>query len=207
MRKTRIKAISIGAAISVAATGATSCGGDSVSADEYVGSICTAMGDYLETVVAGQASAQAALAGGSGDPAAAKEEVTTFLDEATSASEEAASEIEDAGTPDVENGEEIADAISAAFDGISQTFEDAQSAAEDLPTDSEESFASAAEEISTDLSESGEQITTGLESVGESSELEEAAANNSECQSVQSGAALGSTATGPTGADDTTTTP
>mgnify|MGYP000262277650 CR=1 FL=1 len=199
MKKTRVKAVSIGAAVALAATGAASCGGDSVSADEYVGSICTAMGDYIDTVVAGQASAQAALSGGTGDPAAAKEEVTSFLDEATTASEDAASEIEDAGTPDVENGEDIADAISSAFDGIAQTFADAQSAAEELPTDSEESFSAAAEEISTDLSESGDQITTGLESVGESSELESAAESNTECQSVQS-AALDAPATGTTGA-------
>ena len=204
MRRTRIKAISIGAAVALASTGVASCGGDSVSADEYVGSICTAMGDYLDTVVAGQASAQAALSGSTGDPAAAKEEVVGFLDEATAASEEAASEIEDAGQPDVENGEEIANAINEAFDGITQTFESAQASAEDLPTDSEESFASAAEEISTNLTESGEQISTGLESVGDSSELEEAAQNNTECQSVESGALAAPSATGATGADTTT---
>jgi hypothetical protein len=201
VRLTRIKALSIGSAIGLATMAISSCGGgDTVSADAYVGDICTAMGDYITTISEGQTEALSALSGGA-DPEEGKEQVTTFLDDATSASEEAASQIEDAGTPDVEDGEEIADAINAAFEGITTTFEDAQGAAEDLPTDSEESFQSAAQEISTDLTESSTQISEGLGEVQANQELTDAAENNSECQSLQTAGGI----TPPTGTTGTET--
>lgn len=197
MRKSRSKIIAAGAGVVLAGGALASCGGDSVSADEYVGTVCTAIGDYVESVQGGQ---QAVIAAAAGDlsPEEGKAQITSFIGDAAAATDEAATQIADAGTPDVENGEEAADAITAAFNGLSDAFAEAQSQAEALPTDSEESFQSGAEELSTNLQESSTAIGEGLNSVQENPELTDAAENNTECQSIQDAPTVGATgATGP----------
>ncbi len=116
MRRTRRRTIAIAGILVLSAATIASCGGDEVSADEYVGALCSATAGFSSTVVEGQAAVQEA-ASGTVSPEEGKAELTSFFEEADAAGEEAASQIEDAGVPDVENGEEIADALS---DGLRQ---------------------------------------------------------------------------------------
>jgi hypothetical protein len=195
VRDTRRTAIARAGLLALCSATIASCGGDEVGADEYVGALCSATAGFTSTVVEGQAAVQEAAAG-TVSPEDGKAELTSFFDDATAAGEQAASEVEDAGTPDVENGEEIADALSTAFDNVSAALSDAASDVDALPTDSEESFQNAAEELSTSFQDDVSSIGEGLDQLGESPELESAAEANSECQSLESGIA---TPTGTTG--------
>ena len=196
MSSARGKSIAILGALAVSAGSIAACGGeDTVSADEYVGSLCSAAGGFTITVVEGQTALQEA-ASGDATPEEGKEQLSSFFDEAATAGEEAASQIEDAGVPDVENGEEIADALSAAFDEVAAALSGAQEDVESLPTDSDESFRSAAEELGSSFEEQVSSIGDGLSELGESSELESAAESNEECTSLQSGIAAPAGTTG-----------
>jgi len=176
-------------ALMVAAGALAGCGGgDTVSADEYVGSLCSAAGNFTTTLVEGQ-SALLEAASGDATPEESKERLGSFFDDASSAAGDAASEIEDAGVPDVDNGEEIADALSTAFDDVAEALSGAQEQVDALPTDSEESFRSAAEELSTSFQDDVSSIGEGLSELGESPELESAAQSNEECTSLQAGIA------------------
>lgn len=161
-------------------------GGDTVSADEYVGSLCAAAGNFSTTLVEGQ-TALLEVASGDATPEEGKEELTSFFDEAASAAEDAAGQIEDAGVPDVENGEEIADALATAFDDVAAALSDARGEVESLPTDSDQAFRDAAEELSASFQDDVSSIGDGLSELGESPELESAAESNEECTSLQSG--------------------
>ncbi len=194
MSKKRTKIIALAAGAVLASGVIAACGGDEVSPDEYVGSLCTAFGDFQSTLAEGQATVQQAAAGGL-DPEAGKEQLSSFFSEAAAASEEAANEVEEAGTPDVENGEQIAEAIGAAFGGITQALEQAQTEIEALPTESEESFATAAQNLATNLQDSVGQVGEGLEQVAQSPELEQAAEENEACQELEASAASGVTGT------------
>ena len=197
MTKARIKAVAIAGTLALSSGLVAACGGgDEVSADEYVGSLCTAASGFTTTVVEGQTALQEA-AGGDLTPEEGKERLSSFFADATEAGEQAASEIEDAGVPDVENGEEIADALSTAFDSVATALSDAQDDVEALPTDADESFQGAAEELATSFQEDVSSVGEGLSEIGQSSDLEAAAESNSECQSLEAGIAA---PTGTTGA-------
>ena len=196
MTKARTKAIAIVGTLALASGLIAACGGgDEVSADEYVGSLCTAASGFTTTVVEGQSALQEA-AGGDLSPEEGKEQLSSFFADATEAGEQAASEIEEAGVPDVENGEEIADALTTAFNDVSTALSDAQEDVEALPTDSDEAFQSAAEELGTSFQDNVSSVGEGLSEIGESSELESAAESNSECQSLESGIAAPTGTTG-----------
>ena len=187
MTNPRKKTIAMVGALALASGTIAACGGDdTVSADEYVGSLCSAAGEFTTTVVEGQSALQEAAAG---DISAeeGKEQLSSFFEDATSAGETAATEIEDAGVPDVENGEEIAEALSTAFGEVATALSDAQEDVDALPTDSDEAFQSGAEELATTFQDDVSSIGEGLSSLGESSELETAAEENSECQALETG--------------------
>lgn len=187
MSAARTRAAALAAALALSSGLIAACGGgDEVSADEYVGSLCSAAAGFTTTVVEGQAALQEA-AGGDITPEQGKEQLSAFFADATEAGETAASEIEDAGVPDVENGEEIADALSTAFGEVADALAGAQEEVDALPTDSEESFQSAAQELATSFQDDVSSIGEGLTELGESPELESAAEENSECQSLESG--------------------
>jgi hypothetical protein len=195
VRKSRSGAIAIAGIVVLSSATIASCGGDEVSADEYVGALCSATAGLTSTVVEGQAAVREAAAG-TVSPDEGKEELTGFFEDATAAAEQAASEVEDAGTPDVENGEEIAGALSTAFDNVSAALADAASDVDALPTESEESFQAAAEELSTSFQDDVSSIGEGMDELAESPELESAAEANSECQSLESGIATPAGTTG-----------
>ena len=196
MMKARTRTIAVVGTLALSSGLIAACGGDDkVSADEYVGSLCTAASGFTTTVVEGQTALQDA-AGGDLTPEEGKEQLSSFFADATDAGETAASEIEEAGVPDVENGEEIAEALSTAFDNVSTALADAQDDVEALPTDSDESFQSAAEALATSFQEDVSSVGEGLSEIGESSELESAAESNSDCQSLESGIAAPTGTTG-----------
>jgi hypothetical protein len=190
------KTIAVFGALALSTATIAACGGgDEVSADEYVGSICSAVSGLTTTIIDGQTALQEAAAGDI-SPEDGKEQLQSFFDDATSAADTAASDISDAGTPDVENGEEISETITTAFEDLSTALGDASDDVEALPTDSEEDFQSGAEELGTSFQEQASAIGEGVNDLGDAPELESAAEDNSECQSLESGISAPSGTTG-----------
>jgi hypothetical protein len=158
-----------------------SCGGDAVPPDEYASELCGALGNWVTTL---QEDAQG-LASVGASPEQGKEAITNFLDNTIENTDEAIGEIEDIGVPDVENGEEVHNAIVDALEQAQSTFEDALSEAEDLPTDSQQAFRAAAQEIGTSISGAQGEIQSTLTEVEPAEELDEAFNDEESCQQMQ----------------------
>jgi hypothetical protein len=170
------------ASVSIAAgCGDDDDGGDTVSAETYVGGVCTAMSDMIGVVQEGReelADVEQAT------PEQGRDLMVGFLGDAAGAVESARTAIEDVGTPDVEGGEEVHTAITGALGDLQTTFEDALASAEDISTESEEAFQTEAQELASTIQESSDQISESLGEVGENQELSDAADQVEACQEL-----------------------
>ena len=170
--------------IAAAALAVSACGGDDgddkVSASDYANDVCTAFQEFGEAVQSGQGELDSSLTANS-SPQEGKDALATFFDAAVDASDQLVQDIEDAGTPDVENGEEAADAMQQIADEANSQFEDARQEVDQLPTDSPQSFARAARELRSDMQAATEDIGQGVREV-DSPDLEEAFEEESACQ-------------------------
>lgn len=171
----------VGLVVAVGCGGDDDGGGDTVSADEYVGSVCTAISDMVGVLQGSQTELQDAL---SGDPEQGKELLVSFLQDSADTVGAAADDLEAAGTPDVDNGEEIAETIPAAFSDLETAISDAASQAEDISTDSPAEFAEQAQEVGTAVQQAGDQIGASLDELATSDELEAAAEESEACQEI-----------------------
>lgn len=176
-------------AVAAVAALAVGCGGDDgddgggggdVSAADYVNDVCASLSDLGSAIEEGQGELQGALT----TPEEGRRVIIDFLDGAAASAEGALSSIEGAGVPDVEDGQQAADAIAAAIDETQRTFEDARSEAEDISTGSEAAFATDAQEIAGAIEESSEQIQESLTEVGDHEELADAAEDADACQEL-----------------------
>lgn len=136
-------------------------GGETVGAETYASGICGALNDWQSAIQARSSSLTEGLSEDT-TPEQGKELLGSFLDDVIGETETMISAVDDAGVPDVENGEEISEALNNAFDDALAALEDARGQVDDLPTDSGESFQTAASSlggsISTSLGEIGGQI-------------------------------------------------
>lgn len=176
--------------VAIAALGvvAAGCGGDdddggdeTVSAETYVGEVCTAMAQMIGVVQEGQTELSDVQ---QATPEEGRDLLVEFLGDAAAAVESARGAIEDAGAPDVEGGEEVQTGINSALGDLQTTFEDALASAEDISTESEQAFQSEAQQIATTVQESSTEISTSLGEVGENEELSEAADQVEACQEL-----------------------
>lgn len=184
----------LGSALALTAGVVAGCGGDDgdgVEPDAFVGDVCSAFDDFQSTLSEGVGAISAV---GQADPEEGKELLVDFFDEGAAAASELTGEIENAGAPDVEGGEETADAVQEATRGLADALERARDQAEDLPTDSPEAFRSGAEELNEEFQASVDEVGEATDEIEENAELEEAAEENPECQQLESGT------TGTTGA-------
>ena len=176
-------AISLVGLVAIAGCGGDDDGGsdDTVSADEYVSSVCLAINDMAGVLEGSQTELQDAL---SGDPEQGKDLLVGFLSDAADTVGGVREDLEAAGVPDVDSGEEIADALPAAFGELETVMADAATEAEDIPTDDPAAFAEAAQGVGSTIQEAGTQIGESLDELATSEELETAAAESEDCQSL-----------------------
>ena len=168
------------AAVLVTACGDDEGGDEKVAVGDFASDICTSFTDWSESIRDRQGELERDL-----DPQASPQEgkdaLEGFLDHAVDASDQLVEDVEGAGTPDTENGEDVADALQGAAEDARSKLEDAQADLEDLPTDSPEAFTAAADEF-------GNEVRTALEGVGEgieeidTPELDKAIDEESACQ-------------------------
>lgn len=160
--------------------GCGSSGAPKVTPQAYVRSVCSAISPLERDVV----TRSSALGGSTAtDATQAKTTLQEFLTAVEQDADHALTRIRGAGTPDIENGKAVSDAIVKTFTQLRDTMRGAVSKASSLPTDSASSFNTAAHALTVSVKGS----LTGIDASGLSDpDLEKAAANEPACQSLRS---------------------
>jgi hypothetical protein len=167
------------AALAVSACGDDD-GGDKVGVGDFANDICTAFTDWTEAIQARQSELQSGLDPGA-SPQEGKEALQGFLDDAVEASEQLVEDVDGAGTPDIDNGEEAADALQGAAENARDKLEEAQENAEELPTDTPEAFKQAADDFGNEVRSALQGVGDGLEEI-DTPDLDKAIDEESACQ-------------------------
>lgn len=164
------------AALVVTACGSDDGGGgggdDQVSAGDFASSICTAFGDWQESIQGRQSGLEAGL-GQDATPEEGKEALQTFLSEVNEDTDQLVEDVNAAGTPDAEQGEEIRDALVEAAEGAQTELQQAEDAVGELPTDSEQAFKTSADELGNNIREALGNVGSGIQEI-DSEQLDKA---------------------------------
>jgi hypothetical protein len=134
----------VGALIIAAALSA--CGGGAVAPEAYVKSVCQAVSDWQGQIQDRSTSLEESL-GTDPSPEQGKAALTRFLDGVITDSERMVDRVEGAGSPDIEDGEDLANRLKDALEQVLQAFRDARTEVEDIPTSSPEEFQQGADEV------------------------------------------------------------
>lgn len=167
---------------STPATESSSPAAGTVSAEEYVSTLCTEMQNWLTKLQEGQAEVQATVQPGA-PPEEGQAALATFFDGAVTATEELVTAIQGAGSPDVSGGEEIASELVAKFEEAQTALSDARAQVDSLPVDDRQAFAQAATKLGTTIQTQLQAIGTALSSLSQP-ELDAAAAEDPACMQL-----------------------
>jgi hypothetical protein len=120
---------------------ATGSSGQTVSAKEWVGDLCTAIGDWQVGLK------DVPDASNNTDLAKVKTDMAAFLDTLVTGTDELVGRIDKAGAPDIEDGDQAARDFKAAFVGLETSFKDAKSTIDAVTTDDQAKFAGALTQV------------------------------------------------------------
>jgi hypothetical protein len=162
-------------------------GEETTDPQTYAGAVCMTIGDWVGAIRAGAQEAFQLPAGAT--PQEGKDFVTSFIGDALTETTSARDSLADAGAPDVDGGEEIADALVSAFDEAVAIFEQAADDAEAIPTDSPQAFEQGATELGGTIQTSLQESGAALNELDESEDLSSAAREAPECQDLATGLA------------------
>ena len=151
---------------------------------EWAGSVCTSLTDWRTSIEA--------LADVSGEPLTA-DSLRDRLDDANAATVELVTDLRELGPPDVDDGEEVEQALDDAAAGLEESYDELKSAAEDaLDADDRTEFLSALAGLADDfqaLLGQVKDVVATLQSASlfgdASAELEQAFADAPSCQALQ----------------------
>ncbi|MBV8954468.1 MAG: hypothetical protein JO153_06180 [Solirubrobacterales bacterium] len=162
----------------------SACGGSSSSSDvtpaAYVKSICQAIVPFEKNVQ--NRRSQLDLSSIT-SPAQGKQALQGFLAGVVGDAQKAVTQLKNAGTPKVNNGKKISDAIVGAFTQAQTALSQAKDKAASLPTGSAQAFKTGAQSLGTGILSSMNNIGTSLGNL-KSPELEQAAKKEPACNSV-----------------------
>lgn len=155
MSRSRLALALVVSAVAAAACGGTtgSAGGpgETVSANQWVGELCSG----ISTWQAGLQEVPDASAGT--DLAKLKADMGSFLDALVRNTERLVSRIDQAGVPDIPSGDQAARAFKSAFTGMEGSFRQAKSTIDETPTDEGTRFAAGLTQVGVVLKGSIEQ--------------------------------------------------
>lgn len=175
------RGLAIAALLSILAV--AGCGGTSqVKPAAYVKSMCTALGNWKNTIQSAGVALQSSGAASAPRPAA-KADYQRFVGSLVTATQRAASDLHAAGAPAVSGGQQIASRLAHAFDTASGRLAQAQTEAKAIRTDSASTFQLGASAVTA-------QIKSALQAIaavapGRSPQLRQAAAKEPACQVLQ----------------------
>jgi hypothetical protein len=152
---------------------------DTVSASAYAADVCGAMQDWMQ----GIQDRMSELGSNVPDsPEAGKDLLVDMMSEMTAQTGDLVSAVEDAGIPDVDGGEEAADALVQALQETRDILEQAKEDVEALPSDPQ-GFQQGAAQIGPTLQEGLSNVGSSLESAA-SQDLQDAFEQEESCSSI-----------------------
>jgi hypothetical protein len=180
-RRKRLFPAGLGAVLVVVLLGG--CGGSSqVEPATYVHSVCTALGNWKNTIQSAGVALESSGATNASRPVA-KEDYREFVSALATATGRATGALRSAGVPQVARGQQIAGQLTQAFARATQRLAKASVAAQSIPTDSATTFQAGASSVTNQI----KSALQGLSAVapGGSPELRSAAAGEPACQVLQ----------------------
>ncbi len=159
------------------------CGGSSqVKPAAYVRSMCTALGNWRNTIQSAGVALQSSGAAGA-SRTVAKDDYQRFVASLVTATQRAAKALRSAGTPAVNDGKQVANRLAQAFDTATKRLQQAEAQAKAIKTDSTTSFQLGAASVTTEIRSALEAIAAVAP--GRSSQLRQAAAKDPTCRALQ----------------------
>lgn len=152
---------------------------ETVSAEEYANSVCTAMTDWLAGIQELSASIGETQ---TASPEEGKQALVQLLADMSEETGRLVTAVEEAGAPDVEGGEAVADQLVSAFGQTREALEEAEAKVEGLPTD-QQGFQQGVAELGPTLQDALSGITDSL-SEPESEELRKAFEDEPACSEI-----------------------
>ena len=161
-------------------TGAETTGGDdggTVEGEEYAEALCTAVGDWQDTLEAKSVEYQEAVQqiASPEDIGAVKDALVAFAGGLVDETDALIAEVEGMGTPDVEDGEEVREGLITGFTSARDLFANLEEAANDLSSTNPQEMMTSMQEMVTGLQEGAQELQqafatledSGLADVGE----------------------------------------
>lgn len=159
----------------------SACGDDdSVAVEDYANDLCAALTQWTDTLRDRQAELQED-AGSGAAPESSRDALQRFVDGAVDASEQLVDDVDAAGVPDIDDGEDVADAFRGAVEQTLSDIEEAQAEVVEIPTDTPGVYRTAVDEFLTDLQSTLEGIDEHVQDI-DAPELDMALDEASACQ-------------------------
>ncbi len=155
------------------------CGGSGVKPTAYVKSVCTALGNWKNTIQSAAVALESSGAS-SASRAVAKQDYQKFVGSLVIATRRAASSLRAAGTPSVAHGSQIAGRLSSAFDRATRGLQKASRDIQAISTDNSGAFQAGFTSVSAEIKSALEKIAQV--SPGQNQELRSAAAKEPSCK-------------------------
>ncbi|MEO8324059.1 MAG: hypothetical protein ABI571_07990 [Actinomycetota bacterium] len=176
----RSKFVRLICVIAVSALVSGACGGsERVEASSFMKDVCTSVNDWVTSIQERGGNLGSEL---TGEPSQAKEKLDEFLGQAVEATDTLIAAIDEAGIPDVDGGEDIADALKKTFETAKKALEDAQAQVADLPEDDPAAFSEQSTALGTDIQTAMGDLGATLGDAPE--ELTKAAEDEPACQQL-----------------------
>lgn len=163
--------------------GGTSAAPTTTDAATYVDGVCTALGDWKTGLDDDNQQLQSALGSGTPTPEDTKTALVTFLTATVDGTKTMVADIKALGVPDIDNGDQVASALSGAMDDVQTLFEGALDKVEGLSTDDPQAMAGALTQLGTDITQGSNDIGDALGDL-DTPDLETAAKDSESCQAL-----------------------
>jgi hypothetical protein len=183
VRGNRHRLLTLGVLVATAALVGAGFPAKEVSAGKWVKSVCTSLGDWAEDLT----TAQEDIDPTEPDLDTKKDDLTGYLDEVTDATNALLKRLKKAGTPDVEDGRQVASAFRKGFTQARDTFADAADDADALETEDPEQFQEDVVEIQDAIRAGADDIRATFDDADEKydvPELDEAFDEESSCSGI-----------------------
>jgi hypothetical protein len=161
---------------------ATGCGGGGkVGPEEYVASVCTEVGGWVEEVQARSDRLGKDVASVTANDTR-RDLLAEYFDDLIALTDDHLAGMRNAGVPDVDAGQAIADAFVGVFEDAKVALQDARGKVDELPTDDPAAFAAAAGELGNSIESALTEVGGSIEGL-DSPELT-AAAQDQDCPAL-----------------------
>ena len=155
-------------------------GGNKVSAQAYVKTACTSFGRWISEI---QARVSQISKENPSTPQAGKKAITDFFDGVIADTGTLVDQLKSAGTPDVDNGDQIENALVATLTQVKSLLEQARERVGNLPIDSPQAFVQATGQMSKAIQKAFQRAGQQFGNL-RSPQLEQAAAKEPACKSI-----------------------